>query len=116
MGFVAIAISTSATLLHPDSALAGPSEDLNAYTFPVSKVVGIPGFCRMIQAGSNVEREAECVEWSRKFKENGKPRYDGSSTRSYGSSTRATSNSRIPSQTLSCYTTSGVYSNLGDCR
>jgi hypothetical protein len=107
--FITIVITASAVILHPTSVLAGPPDELNAYTFPSSKVVGIPGFCRMIQTGSNPEKEAECAEWGRKFRENGKRQY-------YGSSVVMTSSTRRPAQTLSCYTTGGVYSNLGNCR
>ncbi|MEX0270805.1 hypothetical protein AB3R30_16805 [Leptolyngbyaceae cyanobacterium UHCC 1019] len=108
-GFVAIVASVSAALFHSTSVLAGQPQELNAYTFPSSKVVGIPGACRMIRTGSNPEKEAECAEWGRKFRENGKRRYNESST-------TPTTTSRKPVQTLSCYTTGGVYSNLGDCR
>jgi len=107
--FIAIFISASAVTLHSTSALVGQTEELNAYTFPESKVVGIPGACRMIQTGSNPEKEAECAEWGRKFREKSKR------NQSYGSSVSTPTNSRKPTQTLSCYTTGGVYSNLGNC-
>jgi hypothetical protein len=111
LGFASIITSTSVAILHPASTFAGhTSEELNAYTFPASKVVGIPGFCRMIQIGSNPEKEAECAEWGRKFRENGKR------SQSYSPSSSTSSSSRKPVQTLSCYTTGGVYSNIGNCR
>lgn len=110
MGFIAIVTSASTIISHSTSALANQPQELNAYTFPASKVVGIPGACRMIRTGSNPEKEAECTEWGRKFRENGKR------SQYYGVPTASTSSSRKPSQTLSCYTTGGVYSNLGNCR
>lgn len=109
MGFVAVITSAATVTLHSTPALADKPEELNAYNFPALKVVGIPGACRTIQTGSNPEKEAECAEWGRKFRENVK-------RQSYGSSIRPTSNTGRSGQTLSCYTTGGVYSNLGDCR
>jgi hypothetical protein len=107
-GFAAITASSSIAILHSTLALAGPSEELNAYTFPESRVVGIPGACRMIKTGSNPEKEAECAEWGRKFQ--------AKARRSQWSSTPIPTSTRKSIQTLSCYTTGGVYSNLGNCR